>query len=88
MTWAVSFTRSARKQFSKLSPTDRSRVLKFLHERVVPHPDPRLLAKRLQGKTDELWRFRVGDLRIIVQISKGLMTIVVIEIGHRREIYR
>jgi len=88
MTWAVSFTRSARKQFSILSPTDRSRVLKFLHERVVPHPDPRELAKRLQGKTGELWWFRVGDLRLIVQISEGLMIIVVIEIGHRREIYR
>ena len=88
MTWTVSFTKSARKQFSKLSPTDRSRVLKFLSERIVPHPDPRELAKRLQGKTDELWRFRVGDLRIIVQISEGLMRIVVIEIGHRREIYR
>jgi len=88
MTWAVSFTKSARKQFSKLSPPDRSRVLKFLNQRVVPHADPRELAKRLQGKTDELWRFRVGNLRLIAQISEGLMTIVVIEIGHRREIYR
>ncbi|MCY0096069.1 type II toxin-antitoxin system RelE family toxin [Hoeflea ulvae] len=88
MTWTVSFTRSARKQLSKLSPVDRARVLKFLQERIVPHPDPRGLAKRLQGKTGELWRFRVGDLRIIVQISEGLMTIVAIELGHRREIYR
>jgi mRNA interferase RelE/StbE len=88
MTWAVSFSKSARKQFSKLSPANRSRVLKFLNERIVPHPDPRELAKRLQGKTEELWRFRVGDLRLIVQISNGMMTVVIIEIGHRREIYR
>lgn len=88
MTWAVSFTIPVRKQFSKLSPTDRSRALKFLNDRVVHHPDPRQLAKRLQGKTEELWRFRVGALRIVVQISDGLTTIVVIEIGHRREIYR
>jgi len=88
MTWAVSFTKPARKQFSKLGPADRSRVLKFLNERVVEHPDPRELAKRLQGKSEELWRFRVGDLRIIVQISQGLMTVLIIEIGHRREIYR
>ncbi|AKH99545.1 cytotoxic translational repressor of toxin-antitoxin stability system [Hoeflea sp. IMCC20628] len=88
MTWAVSFTKSARKQLSKLSPADRNRVLKFLNERVVGHPDPRELANRLQGKSVELWRFRVGDLRLIVQISGGLMTVVVIEIGHRREIYR
>lgn len=88
MTWVVSFTKSARKQFSKLGQADRSRVLKFLNERVVDHPDPRELARRLQGKSDELWRFRVGDLRLIVRISKGLMTVVVIEIGHRREIYR
>lgn len=88
MSWVVSFTESARKQLSKLSSADRVRVLKFLNERVVEHPDPRELAKRLQGKSGELWRFRVGDLRTIVQISNGLMTIVVIEIGHRKEIYR
>ncbi|MDP2733274.1 MAG: type II toxin-antitoxin system RelE/ParE family toxin [Hoeflea sp.] len=88
MTWVVTFTESARKQLSKLNPADRNRVLKFLNERIVQHPDPRELAKRLQGKSGELWRFRVGDLRIIVQISMGLMTVVVIEIGHRREIYR
>lgn len=88
MTWVVSFTQSARKQLSNLSSVDRRRVLKFLNERIVDHPDPRELAKRLQGKSDELWRFRVGDLRLIAQISQGLMTVVVIEIGHRREIYR
>ncbi|WP_425602834.1 type II toxin-antitoxin system RelE family toxin [Hoeflea algicola] len=87
MTWVVSFTKSTRKQLSKLSPADRSRVLTFLKERVVKHPDPRELAKRLHGKNEELWRFRVGDLRLIERISQGLMTALVIEIGHRREIY-
>ncbi len=88
MTWVVSFTQSTRKQLSKLSHADRIRVLAFLNERVAEHPDPRELAKRLQGKSEELWRFRVGDLRIIVRISQGIMTVLVIEIGHRREIYR
>lgn len=88
MTWVVTFTESARKQLSKLNPADRILVLKFLNELVVHHPDPRDLAKRLLGKSGELWRFRVGDLRIIVKISQGHMTVVVIEIGHRREIYR
>lgn len=88
MTWAISFTKSARKQLSKLGPPDRDRVLKFLTERVVDHPDPRQVAKRLKGADDEFWRFRVGNLRIIAQISMGVMTIQIIEIGHRREIYR
>lgn len=88
MKWTVSFTKSARKNLAGLSSKGRDRVLKFLTKRVVDHPDPRVLAKRLKGLEEELWRFRVGDLRIIARISEGEMTILVIEVGHRREFYR
>jgi mRNA interferase RelE/StbE len=51
--------------------------------------DPRSLGKNLKGpKMGEYWRYRVGDIRVICNISDGQMTVLVIEIGNRRDIYR
>ncbi len=60
-----------------------------MDERVAALTDPRTLGKNLKGpKMGEYWRYRVGDIRIICNISDGQMTVLVIEIGNRREVYR
>lgn len=65
------------------------RVLDYLDERVAILEDPRSLGKKLVGpKMGEYWRYRVGHIRIICDIAEGQMRILVIEIGHRREVYR
>jgi mRNA interferase RelE/StbE len=63
--------------------------LKFLHERVAKLDDPRSIGEALKGsKLGELWKYRVGDYRIIADIRDGVMCILVVRIGNRREIYR
>ena len=60
-----------------------------MDERVAMLADPRSLGKNLKGpKMGEYWRYRVGDIRVICNISDGQMTVLVIEIGNRREVYR
>ena len=60
-----------------------------MDERVAVLADPRSLGKNLKGpKMGEYWRYRVGDIRVICNISDGQMTVLVIEIGNRREVYR
>ena len=60
-----------------------------MDERVAVLADPRSLGKNLKGpKMGEYWRYRVGDIRVICNISDGQMTVLVIEIGNRRDVYR
>lgn len=88
MAWTVRFTPRADKDFSKLGSVDRSRVLRFLNDRIRPLDDARSLGTALQGEHAGSWRYRVGDIRIIVRFEYDQLVVLVVEIGNRREIYR
>ena len=88
MTWTIEFTPKARKDIARLQVRDQRRIADFLNLRAASYDNPRLLAKRLTAVNEELWRFRVGDFRIIVQFQDNHLTILVVEVGDRREVYR
>ncbi len=89
MAWIIKYTESSSKQLKKLDRQTALRVLDYMDERVAVVADPRTLGKSLKGpKMGEYWRYRVGDIRIICSILDGQMTVLVIEIGNRREVYR
>lgn len=86
--WRVEFDAAAAKELKKLGAADQKRVLKFLRERVAADDDPRRLGSALTGEFAGLWRYRVGDFRIIAAIEDSRLIVLVLRIGHRREIYR
>ena len=89
MVWIDKYTESSSKEFKKLDKQTALRVLDDMDERVAVLADPRSLGQNLKGsKMGEYWRYRVGDIRVICNILDGQMTVLVIEIGNRREIYR
>lgn len=88
MAWAIRFTPRADKDFSKLGSADRARVLHFLNDRIRPLDDPRLIGKALQGEYAGMWRYRVGDIRIIVRLEYDILVVLVLELGNRRDVYR
>jgi mRNA interferase RelE/StbE len=89
LAWTVEFDEDAEKQLRKINKQDAHRVRNFLQERIARADSPRLLGKALVGpKYKNLWRYRVGDYRIICNLQDNKLVILVIEIGHRREIYR
>ena len=89
MAWIIKYTESSSKQLKKLDKQIALRVLDYMDERVAVLADPRSLGKNLKGpKMGEYWRYRVGDIRVICNISDGQMTVLLIEIGNRREVYR
>ena len=89
MAWIIKYTESSSKQLKKLDKQTALRVLDYMDERVSVLADPRSLGKNLKRpKMGEYWRYRVGDIRVICNISDGQMTVLVIEIGNRREVYR
>jgi mRNA interferase RelE/StbE len=88
LAWKVSFLLKARKQLQSLDRTAQKRILNFIFERLLASPDPRLLGKILAGELEGMIRYRVGDYRLICRLEDQALTILVIEVGHRREIYR
>lgn len=85
--WKVEFSRRAEKQIAKIDAEARSRILKKLAV-IAQSDDPRTSAEPLTGGWTGYWRFRVGDYRVISEIEDELVTVFVIEVGHRREVYR
>lgn len=87
MAWKIEFTQTALKQLDKLDKPVAHRILKFLHERVGKLDDPRKIGARLQGTLSEFWKYRVGDYRLICSLENDRFVVLVLRIGHRREIY-
>lgn len=88
MAWRIELTASAEKSLSKLDRTAAKRITTFLRERIASADDPRSTGKALAGQLAGIWRYRVGDFRLICQIEDGKLLILVVTIGHRSEIYR
>ena len=88
MVWAIEFDTAAQRELDKLDPTISRRILKFLLERVAKLKDPCQIGERLQGKLHHLWKYRVGDYRILCSFEQEILVVLVLEIGHRREIYK
>ncbi len=89
MPWTIEYASSVRKTVKKLDPQTRQRIRDFLETRLANADNPRHIGKALKGsKFENLWRYRVGDHRIIAQINDKIVTILIIRIGHRKDIYR
>ena len=88
MAWAVKFTDIAAGRLHKLDRQAATRILRFFRTRVVACDDPLPLAKALHGDKKGLWRFRIGDYRAICDVRQEERTVLVLEIAHRREVYR
>lgn len=89
MAWSVELSESADRELGKLDVQHRKRILKFLHERVAKLDDPRGIGQALRGsRFGEFWKYRVGDYRLICKIEDQQLLVLVLRIGHRKQIYR
>jgi len=88
LAWTVEFQLSAQKQFRQLDRPIQQRIRDYFRKRVLAAEDPRQLGKALTGDKGGLWRYRIGDYRAICKIEGERLAVLVLEIGHRRQIYR
>lgn len=89
MIWTIEYNELVQKEIRKIDPQIRQRIRSFLHDRIASLDDPRQTGSALHGsELGNYWRYRVGDYRIICDIQDHKLVVLVIEIGHRREIYR
>lgn len=89
MAYRVELAESATRDLDRLDAPQYERILKFLKERVAKLDNPRSIGQALRGsKLGEFWKYRVGDYRLIAKIYDDRVVVVVLRIGHRREVYR
>jgi mRNA interferase RelE/StbE len=85
--WRVEFDPDAARELRKLGHEARRLIQKYLRERVATDEDPRRFGHALLGDLKSLWRYRVGDYRIVADIRDKEIVVMIIAVGHRRNIY-
>ncbi len=89
MAWRIEFERAAARELDKLGHEAARRILRFLRDRIAPLDDPRSVGEALRGdRFGDFWKYRVGDYRLIAHIDDSTVRILVVRIGHRRDVYR
>lgn len=86
MVWTLEYDAPARKQLRKLGGAPAARILAGL-EKIANLDDPRARAKVMAGDWAGYWRFRFDDFRVIAHIEEEKLIILVVAVGHRREVY-
>jgi addiction module toxin, RelE/StbE family len=88
MAWKIEITQEARAELKNLGTAEARRILKFLYERLQNRENPRETGETLKGNLRDFWRYRVGDYRILCRLEDGIVTVLVVQIAHRREVYK
>ena len=89
MAWKVELSGQGQRHLDALDRQVARRVLSFLFERVAQLEDPRSIGDALKGsRFGHLWRYRVGDFRVICDLQDNTLTVLVVSVGNRREVYK
>jgi mRNA interferase RelE/StbE len=87
--WTIEYDLAARKHVEKLDAQTRRRLRNFLEGRIAALENPLQSGQALQGShLGQFWRYRVGGYRINCDLQDRRLVVLVIEIAHRREVYR
>jgi mRNA interferase RelE/StbE len=85
--WKIEFDSRAQRELDKLGQATARRILRFLSQRIAGSEDPTQHGKALTGPYAGLWRYRVSDWRIIARLERRTLVVLVLRVGHRREVY-
>ena len=85
--WAVKFDDRARRELRKLDAKTQQAILRYLRKRIAGTEDPRRFGKPLRRNLAGLWRYRVEDYRLICRIEDERVVVLVLQVGHRHEVY-
>ena len=88
MIYSVSFSKTAVKNLKKMDQSDARVIISWVKKNLEGTDNPRKHGKQLKGNLSDFWRYRIGDYRLLCQIIDGKLIIIVVTIGHRREIYK
>ena len=87
MPWTIEYSDTARNQLRRLDRQMARRVVDFMDERVATGDNPRSIGQALTGPMRGLWRYRVGDCRIVCDIQDDVLRVLVVRVGRRDRVY-
>ena len=87
ITYSVRFTENAKKQLKKLDKSVSAYLFNWINKNLEGCVNPRQHGKALTANQTGIWRYRVGDYRILADIQDDKLFILVVKAGHRRNIY-
>ena len=88
MGWRIEYAETALSQLRRLDRQDARRILDYMDKRIAGLADPRSRGKALAGALGGLWRYRIGNHRVICDIRDATLRVLVVRIGNRRDVYR
>ncbi len=87
MAWKVEVTELALKQLKKMGHSEARMITEYLRKGIEPLDNPRQLGKPLTKELSDLWRYRVGDYRLICEIRENELIVLVVRVGHGKGVY-
>ena len=87
MPWDYSFDERALRELENLDHQAQSDILAYLDQRIASAENPRRFGKPLRASLAGLWRYRVRDYRLICQIKEQRLHVLVLSVGHRKNVY-
>jgi len=88
LVWRIEFDSAVEGDLKKLDPQAQRRILHYLREKIATDKDPRRFGASLRRELAGLWKYRIGDFRVICRIEDKRIVVYVIRVGHRKEVYR
>ena len=87
LTWIIEWDDAAAKELRKLDRQAQQDILRFFRERIATDADPRRFGKPLSRELAGLWRYRVRHYRMICHIENDKLVVLVLRVGHRKDVY-
>ena len=88
MVWKIEIDKKALKGIAALDKSVQKRISSFLKTKLAKMENPRSIGETLQGDLKNFWKYRVGDYRLICSIEDKIVTVLVLRVDHRREVYK
>ena len=88
MAWRVEWEDEAIKELKKLDARAQRNIVRYLRKKIATEDDPRRFGNPLRKDLKGLWKYRIGDYRIICSIEEKSVVVLVVRVGHRRSVYK
>ena len=88
MGWAIEYDPEAIRDLNKLNPSIRLEIFNYMQARIAQADNPRDFGKPLRHDKFGLWRYRMRDFRIVCELQEARQVVLVVGVGHRKDVYR
>lgn len=85
--WKIEYDEKAARDILKIDRQAAKRIKKYFDERIATGEDPRRFGEALAENLAGLWKYRIGDYRVIVEIQDERIVVLVLRVGHRSKVY-